>query len=121
MPTQPGRPCRTPSCPNDQKSKSGFCPDCERVYKRGLDKQRGTTAERGYGSRWQRARLGYLRKHPLCVQCQDRGQVTAATLVHHIVPHKGDRRLLWDRNNWQALCRECHEDVHSALPANLLK
>ena len=31
-----------------------------------------------------------------------------ATDVDHIIPHKGDRSLLYDERNLQALCHECH-------------
>jgi 5-methylcytosine-specific restriction endonuclease McrA len=35
--------------------------------------------------------------------------VAAAFAVDHIVPHRGDRRLLLDRNNLQSLCQRCHD------------
>lgn len=70
---------------------------------------RGTTAERGYGGAWQRARKGYLAHHPLCVHCLADGTVTAASVVDHIVPHRGDQTLFWDHDNWQALCKACHD------------
>lgn len=70
---------------------------------------RAKTAARGYGGAWQRARLGYLARHPLCVHCLAKGIVTASNEVDHIVPHRGDRVLFWDSdNNWQALCAPCH-------------
>ncbi|MEO4040348.1 HNH endonuclease signature motif containing protein [Hoeflea sp. CAU 1731] len=31
-----------------------------------------------------------------------------AKVVDHIIPHKGDRKLFWDRSNWQPLCTPCH-------------
>ena len=31
-----------------------------------------------------------------------------ATVVDHIVPHKGDMALFWDKSNWQGLCAHCH-------------
>jgi len=34
---------------------------------------------------------------------------TAATVVDHVTPHKGDKVLFWDRLNWQALCKRCHD------------
>ncbi|WP_233882799.1 HNH endonuclease [Brevibacillus laterosporus] len=34
--------------------------------------------------------------------------LTGATVVDHIVPHKGDKTLFWDRKNWQPLCEQCH-------------
>ena len=35
--------------------------------------------------------------------------MTASTTVDHIIPHKGDRKLFWDKTNWQALCKPCHD------------
>ncbi len=64
-----------------------------------------------YGSRWQRARLVHLADHPLCVMCQARGRVTAAEVVDHITPHKGDLSLFWDAGNWQSLCRPHHDST----------
>lgn len=72
---------------------------------------RPTAAQRGYGSRWQKARAGYLRKHPLCVMCEREGRTTIATVVDHIKPHGGDKELFWDSSNWQALCKECHNST----------
>lgn len=39
--------------------------------------------------------------------------VEAASVVDHIVPHKGDQKLFWRRSNWQSLCKRCH-DVKTA-------
>ena len=76
-----------------------------------------TAAQRGYGYRWQRAREAYLREHPLCVMCQAEGRVTAATVVDHVVPHRGDERLFWDRGNWQGLCARCHSGTKQRMEA----
>lgn len=32
-----------------------------------------------------------------------------ATIVDHIIPHKGNMELFWDRDNWQAMSKECHD------------
>ena len=71
--------------------------------------QRGTARERGYTTQWDKARKGFLARHPLCVACQSEGRVTAATDVDHIVPHRGDMELFWIRENWAALCARCHK------------
>lgn len=71
-------------------------------------RQGKTTAERGYDGRWQKAREGYLRHHPLCVHCLNEGRTTEATDVDHIVPHRGDKELFWDKDNWQSMCHACH-------------
>jgi 5-methylcytosine-specific restriction protein A len=75
----------------------------------------GKTAARGYGSRWQSVRLGFLRSHPLCVICETSGRITAADTVDHVRPHLGDMRLFWDRSNWQPLCRSCHSSTKQRI------
>ena len=67
----------------------------------------GGTA-RGYGYRWQQARERFLRSHPLCVMCKAEGLLTVATIVDHIVPHRGDQERFWDETNWQPLCATHH-------------
>lgn len=67
-----------------------------------------TTAERGYGGKWQRARLGHLAHFPLCWYCQQEGRVTAATVVDHSVPHRGDMTIFWDTGLWRSSCPPCH-------------
>ncbi|GLQ55433.1 hypothetical protein GCM10010862_26920 [Devosia nitrariae] len=69
------------------------------------DHQRGKTAERGYGGRWQRERGMFLNQNPLCIKCQKEGRITAASVVDHIIPHQGDPLLMWDWSNWQAQSR----------------
>ena len=73
-----------------------------------MDKQRGNSAARGYGWRWRRYRAGYLRAHPLCVMCEAEGRTVLAVEVDHKVPHRGDMRLFWDRDNHQGLCKPHH-------------
>lgn len=64
--------------------------------------------ERGYDSKWDKARLHFLAHHPLCAQCEREGRTTAATVVDHVIPHKGDMVLFWDSGNWQSLCARHH-------------
>ena len=70
---------------------------------------RKSARERGYDSRWRKARAQYLAAHPLCAVCSAQGVTTAAAVVDHIRPHRGDMGLFWDRLNWQPLCRRCHD------------
>jgi len=93
------------------------------THKKVENVQRGSSTERGYDSRWQKARQYYLRAHPLCVFCQSVGRLTAAEVVDHKTPHKlkqaidsGDaaridiaKALFWDSKNWQSLCKRCHD------------
>lgn len=64
-----------------------------------------------YGTRWRKARLGFLTSHPLCAMCEADGKIEPATAVDHIKPHKGDARLFWDRTNWQGLCDPHHNST----------
>ena len=48
-------------------------------------------------------------EHPLCAECLKNSVLTPATVVDHIVPHRGDYALFWDENNWQPLCKSCHD------------
>lgn len=59
-------------------------------------------------TRWRKARLAFLAAAPLCRDCAELGLVVPATEVDHVIPHRGDARLMWDRRNWQPLCRPCH-------------
>ncbi|WP_287917142.1 HNH endonuclease [Comamonas sp.] len=67
-----------------------------------------TSTQRGYGYRWQQARLAFLREHSLCLMCEAEGRVEVATVVDHKIPHRGDQKLFWHRSNWQPLCTTHH-------------
>lgn len=49
----------------------------------------------------------FLALHPWCA-IRGEGCTLIATLVDHRIPHRGDARLFWDRNNWQPGCDHCH-------------
>lgn len=74
-----------------------------------FDDRRGSSAERGYGYAWQKAREAYLKKHPLCKMHADLGRVVPASVVDHVDPHRGDMVKFWDSGNWQSLCKPCHD------------
>lgn len=61
-----------------------------------------------YGEAWRRARTVFLREHPFCALCGKPLHGSRA-IVDHITPHRGDVALFWDRSNWQALCKSCHD------------
>lgn len=105
MPKHPKRPCRYPGCPNLCESGT-YCPEHSAESP---DRLRGSATERGYDAKWRRARKRFLRSHPLCANCLSQGLLTPATVMDHIVPHRGDHRLFWDEQNWQPLCKACHD------------
>ncbi|WP_289142011.1 HNH endonuclease signature motif containing protein [uncultured Pseudomonas sp.] len=80
-----------------------------------IEPARPVKAASPYNYRWQQARKGFLRKHPLCARCQRQGIVEPACIVDHIIPHRGDMTLFWDRSNWQSLCGPCHNSYKQRL------
>ena len=62
-----------------------------------------------YNSQWVKQRKYYLNTYPLCVMCEAQGKLNAATVVDHIIPHKGNEQLFWDIHNWQPLCKPHHD------------
>jgi len=75
------------------------------------DDKQGSTS-RLYTYKWQKASKDFLAKHPLC-SCPDcdegRKRVTLATVVDHHIPHRGDFERFWDRSNWRAMAKPCHD------------
>jgi 5-methylcytosine-specific restriction protein A len=39
----------------------------------------------------------------------EQGRVVKASVVDHIIPHRGDAELFWNESNWQSLCKSCHD------------
>lgn len=106
MPSKPLRPCNKVGC--TELTQSRYCKQHEVSVVKQYDKERGTAAQRGYGSRWRKARNTFLSHHPLCVECERNGRAVPATVVDHIIAHKGNTSLFWDKNNWQSMCSTCH-------------
>ena len=71
-----------------------------------LDRRPGAT-ERTRGNTWMKIRERWLRAHPLCVECERQGRVSAATQLDHITP-LGDGGAD-DESNYQGLCEPCHK------------
>ena len=103
----PQRPCTFPGC--GKLSDNSRCELHRRQERREIDERRGSAASRGYDARWQKVRRAYLDEHPMCAECAKHNRIRAAEVVDHIRAHKGDWKSFWDRNNWQALCKPCHD------------
>lgn len=82
--------------------------NCEDHPKQVYDRQRGTSAERGYDHIWRRERKKFLKQNPLCIDCYAVGKLIEATDVDHEIPHRGDKKLFWDKDNWRARCHSHH-------------
>ena len=101
------RPCREPGCTRYAEPGTNVCS----IHKRQHRPKQGEAAvlHRMYTQRaWTDGRTAFLAIHPLCTECQKHGHLTAATVVDHIIPHRGDHRLFYDKSNWQPLCKPCH-------------
>jgi 5-methylcytosine-specific restriction protein A len=101
------RPCARVGCAS--LVVSGYCDGCKA---KGAGKEtRPSAAVRGYGRTWQVQRLWYLRSHPFCVDPYGAHgeRLELATVVDHIVPHKGDPELFRAPENRQGLCKACHD------------
>jgi 5-methylcytosine-specific restriction protein A len=90
---------------------------CQIKRKAEADLYRPTATERGYGSRWNKARATYLLSHPHCAMIVADGNrcTRSASVVDHIKPHRGDNALFWDKTNWQSLCGPCHNGRKQSL------
>lgn len=101
-------------CACGHRIASGALCACQVKRKAAADARRPSARERGYDSKWDRERAAYLALHPRCARpgCDE-----PATVVDHIVPHRGDHKLFWSRSNWQPLCRSCHARWKQAAEA----
>jgi len=59
-------------------------------------------------ARWRKCRLYFLAANPCCVKCLERGVYEQATIVDHVVPHRGNEALFWRESNWAGLCKSHH-------------
>jgi len=94
---------------------AGAHSEARRVY----DRDRGSARRRGYTADWDKASASFLRDEDnvLCSGCLAVGVLTPAVLTDHIIPHRGDEGLFWDRDNWQSACRPHHDVVKPRLEA----
>lgn len=92
-----------PSRPPQHRPRAG-----KRTAPQIYDRWRGSAASRGYDRTWRRLREAHLDAHPLCVDCERAGQVTAATEVDHIIRIEVRPDLRLDPENLQSLCKPHH-------------
>jgi len=107
MPRSAPHICNQPGC--NKLTHERFCVLHKREHQSKQDKRRGSSTRRGYNYKWQKASKAYLGRHPLCAHHEKKKRIVPATIVDHIVAHKGDMNLFWDENNWQGLCKVCHD------------
>lgn len=103
------RICIEHGCPAFAQRDGSRCVAHDRKRQHYQQHPRGSSTQQGYGSPWRRYRASFLQANPWCVQCARVGTATPATVVDHIVPHRGDQELFWSPENHQALCKRCHD------------
>lgn len=87
----------------------GLCKKCEiKKTANKSGKKSGDVQKWMNSARYRNLRKNWI-KGKFCVKCIEDGRPLArATVLDHIVPHKGDYGLFWDKGNWQPLCATCH-------------
>lgn len=70
---------------------------------------------------WKQLRNSYFADHPLCQRCLEKGIIKPSDDVHHTIPFLTGKtsdeiyELAYDYQNLQALCKQCHSEIHSEL------
>lgn len=111
MPARAFRPCVHIGCGRLVNGRNARCDEHQKAHQNAVAKSRDPELHSMYGGAWRKARAAFLRAHPLCecVECMAIGRVRPATVVDHVIPHRGDYGLFWDSNNWQAMSKPCHD------------
>lgn len=62
-------------------------------------------------------RTRQLVKVPYCELCKAMGRATPASVVNHVVPHRGDPHRFW-YGKLQSLCPPCHDGATQRAEVN---
>jgi len=108
MPYAPGKICGRPLCNVRVPHGVTYCEQHEQEWRekrkaRKSTKRKAQYLDPGDLSKWRRVRAAFLQRNSICAECG-----RPATVVDHIVPHRGDAALLWDEGNYQPMCSSCH-------------
>lgn len=104
------RACVVAGCPGLAEVR-GRC----RKHAASADQGRGLASDRWLGSdlyreaEWAQLRRELLALFPWCQCSPDCRRL--ASVVHHVKPHGGDRRLFFDRQNLRTLAKPCHDRI----------
>src|ERR1019366_2644018 len=103
MRNKPKRPCAQPGCA--ETVERGYC-EAHSKCRPGAGRLK--TADRGYDATWRRFRAMFLRRHPLCADCMERGIPVQAVDVHHVKKLRDHPGLRCVEKNCIGLCHGCH-------------
>lgn len=71
--------------------------------------------------KWVKLRNEKIKQDPLCERCSLSGIITPGAEIHHITPVDDGttpaekKRLAYNPNNLQTLCKSCHVAIHKEL------
>lgn len=111
MADRPLRPCRHAGC--SELTRDGWCPKHKPRHQRRVSEDYHAWYTLPVWTR--RLRPQQLVMEPFCRVCArmypagDPRSRTRATVVDHIVPHRGDWSLFVDPSNLQSLCKHHHD------------
>jgi hypothetical protein len=88
-----------PNCLN--RVQAGVCAECAK-------QPRFSVKALYHSARWYAVKAEVRAEQPLCDECEQEGRVVAWTDLDHTIPHGGDLRLFWDRNNLRGKCAMHH-------------
>lgn len=84
MPRRPKRPCSHPGCP--ELTDGRFCEKHAKEENKRYEKyDRDPAVRRRYGRAWKRIRDSYVKSHPFCELCYEKGVLVRTEEVHHKV------------------------------------
>ena len=82
MPRKPMKPCAIPGCPNLTEGR--YCEKHQRQENKRYEKyDRDPAVRRRYGRVWKRIRDSYVKTHPFCELCYEKGVIVPVEEVHH--------------------------------------
>ena len=110
MPTKPKKPCGYPGCP--KLTHERYCEEHTKETNRQYERYgRDPNTKRRYGRVWKRIRDSYVKQHPFCERCLEKGVLVPVEEVHHKLPLADGGTHA--RDNLIALCKACHAKIHA--------
>lgn len=107
----------SPRCPlHPVKSKTSQ-EDRQRKYEHHYD-EKGRNIYSTY--RWKKLRKQKVTLNPICEHCEEHGIAKSVEEVDHIIEIE-DGGEIWDINNLQSLCKQCHINKTNKSKANRKK
>ncbi len=109
VPFRPAKPCAYPGC--SKLTHDRYCEEHKRIVSRRYEMyDRDPDVKRRYGRAWKRIRDSYVKTHPFCEECYEKGILVPVAEVHHVIPLADGGTN--ERSNLRSLCRACQLKAH---------